>query len=114
MREVELKLEIRPEDVPRLLRSHELRELTSGRGQTRSLHSIYFDTPALDLARRGMALRVRRDGRKLVQTLKSRGPQRGAHFDRTEYEAPASAETPDLGLVPDPELRAELEAVQAG
>src|SRR5262245_1940256 len=114
MREIELKLEIRPEDVPRLLRSQELRELAAGRGQTRSLHSTYFDTPDLDLARAGMALRVRRDGRRRVQTLKARGPQRGAHFDRIEYEAPTSLEEPDLGLVPDPELRAQVEAALAG
>jgi inorganic triphosphatase YgiF len=114
MREIELKLEIRPEDVPRLLRSEPLGELAAGRAQTRSLHSVYFDSPDLALARAGMALRVRRDGRKLVQTLKARGPQRGAHFDRIEYEAPTSAEEPDLGLVPDPELRAQIEALLAG
>ena len=38
MREIELKLEIRPEDVPRLLGSPRLRALAAGRGQTRSLH----------------------------------------------------------------------------
>ncbi len=114
MREIELKLEIRPEDVPRLLRSEELRELAAGRGQTRSLHSVYFDTPELGLARHGMALRVRRDGRKRVQTLKARGPQRGAHFDRIEYEAVASAEEPDLGLIPDPDVRAQVEVAIAG
>jgi inorganic triphosphatase YgiF len=114
MREIELKLEIRPEDVQRLLRSPVLRELASGRGHTRSLHSVYFDTPELGLARAEMALRVRRDGRKLVQTLKARGPQRGAHFDRIEYEAPASGEEPDLELVPDPELRAQVQAALAG
>jgi len=114
MREIELKLEIRPEDVPRLLGSPELRALAAGRGRTRSLHSVYFDTPQLGLARHGMALRVRRDGRRLVQTLKARGPERGAHFDRIEYEAVASAEQPDLDLVPDPEARARALEAMAG
>jgi inorganic triphosphatase YgiF len=114
MREIELKLEIRPEDVARLLRSPELRELSAGRSQTRSLQTVYFDTPELGLARHGMALRVRRDGRKRLQALKARGPRRGAHFDRIEHEAVASREEPDLGLVPDPELRARVEAAIAG
>src|SRR5262245_4352943 len=114
MREIELKLEIDPEDLPRLLRSPELRALAAGRGQTRSLHSVYFDTHELALARQGMALRVRRDGRRLVQTLKARGPGRGAHFDRIEYEAVAAAEKPDLELVPDPEARARVREAMAG
>jgi len=114
MTEVELKLEIRPEDAPRLLRNRFLAEISEGRGRTRSLHTVYFDTPRLDLARLGMALRVRRDGRRLVQTLKLRGPQRGAHFDRLEVEAPAASEEPDLGLVPDPELRAQVAEAIAG
>jgi inorganic triphosphatase YgiF len=114
MREIELKLEIRPEDVPRLVASPRLRELAEGRARTRSLHTVYFDTPELALARQGMALRVRRDGRERVQTLKARGPQRGAHFDRIEHEASVSGEEPDLGLVPDPELRARIEAAIAG
>lgn len=114
MTEVELKLEIPPEHASRLLRSRLLRELGEGRSRTRSLHTLYFDTPKLDLARIGVALRVRRDGRRLVQTLKARGPQRGAHFDRLEFEAPSAAEEPDLGLVPDPELRRRVEEAIAG
>jgi inorganic triphosphatase YgiF len=61
-----------------------------------------------------MALRVRRDGRRRVQTLKARGPQRGAHFDRIEHEAAVSGEEPDLGLLPDPELRARALAAIGG
>jgi inorganic triphosphatase YgiF len=114
MREVELKLEIRPEDVRRLIQSPALRERAAGQAVTRSLRTVYFDTPDLGLARRGMALRVRRDGRRLVQTLKARGPQRGPHFDRIEYEAALATEEPDPGLVPDRELRAQIEAATAG
>ena len=106
VREVELKLEIDRDEVGRLLRSPRLGELAEGRGATHSLHTVYFDTPDLALAARGIALRVRRDGRRRVQTLKARGAERGAHFDRIEYEAPTRRDEPDLELVPDPALRA--------
>jgi triphosphatase len=114
MREVELKLEIDRDDVSRLQRSPRLRELGDGRGSTRSLHSVYFDTRELALAARGIALRVRRDGRRRVQTLKARGAEQGAHFDRIEYEAPTSRDEPDLALVPDPQLRARVVEALAG
>ena len=114
MTEIELKLCIDPEDAPRLLRSPLLRTLAEGRGRTRSLRTVYFDTPALDLAQLGMALRVRHDGQRLVQTLKARGPQRGAHFDRLELEAATTSEEPDLELIADPELRARVAEAIAG
>jgi len=113
-REIELKLELRPEDAARLLRSARLRPLAQGRAATRSLRTLYFDTRELALARQGIALRVRRDGRRLVQTLKARGTPRGAHFDRIELEAAATSEQPDLGLVPDAGLRARIEEAAAG
>lgn len=114
MKEVELKLEIRPEEAAVLLRSPLVRELACGRARTRSLHTVYFDTPELALARQGIALRVRRDGKRLVQTLKVRSALRGAHFDRLELEARTASEEPDLDLLPDPELRARVEAALAG
>jgi inorganic triphosphatase YgiF len=114
MTEVELKLAIDPDDASRLLRSPLVAELAQGPGRTRSLRTVYFDTPALDLARLGMALRVRRDGRRLVQTLKARGPQRGAHFDRLELEATTTSEEPDLALLSDPEQRARVAEAIAG
>lgn len=114
MREVELKLEIDRGDVSRLLRDPRLRERVQGRGTTRNLHSVYFDTRELALAARGIALRVRRDGRRRVQTLKARGAEQGAHFDRIEYESSTTRDEPDLELVPDPELRARVAEALAG
>jgi inorganic triphosphatase YgiF len=114
MNEVELKLAIHPDDSARLLRSPLVSKLAQGPGRARSLHTVYFDTPELELARLGMALRVRRDGRRLVQTLKARGPQRGAHFDRLELEATTTSEEPDLGLIADPELSARVAEAIAG
>src|SRR5262245_3898879 len=51
---------------------------------TARLHSIYFDTAELVLARHGVALRARRDGRRWEITLKWPGEVRGAMHARPE------------------------------
>ncbi|MDO4768804.1 MAG: CYTH domain-containing protein [Brachymonas sp.] len=43
--------------------------------QTQALRSIYYDTPALELARQGMGLRLRQQGDAWVQTLKLKPPK---------------------------------------
>jgi inorganic triphosphatase YgiF len=90
--EIELKLRVRPEDLRRL---SALPALASSRGTTRTLESVYFDTPDLQLRRSGTVLRVRRDGKRYLQTLKSAG--KGAALqNREESETPISGERPDL------------------
>jgi inorganic triphosphatase YgiF len=68
----------------------------------RSAHEVttYFDTPAGDLARKGLSLRVRRRGLRQVQTLKLRGAHSGA-FVRDEWEWPIRTEAPNLDLLTD-------------
>ena len=63
--EVELKLLLAPSDVAVL---DLLQRYAVSKPRTRRLTSTYFDTPALDLHRHGLELRVRRDGRQWVQT----------------------------------------------
>lgn len=97
MQEIELKLQIPPQArtaVEKALR---------GRGsppQTMRLVAAYFDTPDRRLARAGMALRVRREGRQWVQTVKAGGPNA---LQRLEHNAPRRAPAggaiaPDLSL----------------
>jgi inorganic triphosphatase YgiF len=84
--EIELKLAIASEHVPLLARSPTLRAAVRGRPVTRATHSTYFDTSDRALRRAGMALRLRRDGRRWIQTLKTAGRVEGGLHARDEFE----------------------------
>ncbi len=68
MAEQELKLH-----VPKQGRAGVEKELLRGRVQRVHLQAYYFDTPARDLVRAKIALRLRREGEQWVQTLKMPG-----------------------------------------
>lgn len=59
-----------PATLQRLRRHAVVRSLARGRSRTRRLSSTYYDTPDGFLRRAGMALRLRRDGAAVTQTLK--------------------------------------------
>ncbi len=86
--ESELKLRVKAEHFEQLKR--ELRPYQITKPVTRRLHNVYFDTPALDLHNRKMALRLRRVGGKWLQTLKGGGSVvAGLHRrDEEEIEVP--------------------------
>jgi len=107
-REVELKLAVSSQDLRRLQRHPLVQRFSQGRAVTRTLDSVYFDTPESALARAGFGLRIRRSGPHRVQTLKGEGSAAGGLFERAEYEAPVEGAEPDLALVPDAALRARL------
>jgi triphosphatase len=64
--------------------------------ESRALTSTYFDTDKGALRRAGLALRVRRDGGRFVQTLKSAGD--GA-FSRGEWETEVKGPGVDLAAL---------------
>lgn len=90
-RELELKLEIDPNQADRL-RSMPMLE---GRSQAERLTSTYFDTPKGKLKRNGWALRVRRQGNAWVQAAKKTGNGPGL-FEREEWEAEVKGPEPEL------------------
>jgi inorganic triphosphatase YgiF len=92
------------------LRRHPLlRALAAGGRATRSeLHGVYWDTPNLDLAEAGVALRMRRVGANAVQTLESRAGVGLAAAVSRESDALVASARPNLDAIPDPELRASL------
>ena len=67
-REVELKLAVDPADLPALSR------LLGPEAPAQRLESVYYDTEGLRLARAGFGLRVRRQGRRQIQTINTQGP----------------------------------------
>lgn len=85
--EIELKLAIDPSAIDLLRNAEPLARVVPLRTR---LDAIYLDTPSRDLRDRGMALRLRREGRHWVQTLKvgGDGPS-SALMARVEWQAPA-------------------------
>lgn len=86
--ETELKLAIAPGAVAGLARHPAVVACKRGRARTARLVSVYYDTADDWLAQQGVALRLRRDGRRWVQTVK--GPQAGSSAGgmstRAEFE----------------------------
>lgn len=91
--ELELKLEFAPDDRQRLEASLPPALFA---GTTRRLVSTYFDTPERDLRRLGYSLRVRRDGRKRIQTLKAEGAGFAGLFARPERERRIVGDVPQF------------------
>ncbi|MDD5328840.1 MAG: CHAD domain-containing protein [Sulfuricella sp.] len=94
--EIELKLLIDPADVPRLRRHPLLKALCPAGPKARKLSSTYFDTDDFLLKNRDIALRVRRDGRRWIQTVKGGGSVRAGLHQRDEWEAPVAHNQPDF------------------
>ncbi len=70
MHEIELKLLLDARQE-RLLRTGDaVRRAAAGAARTRELHSVYYDTADGALKRAGIAVRLRREGRRWVQTVK--------------------------------------------
>lgn len=106
-----LRLTLAAEDAPRLRRHPLLAALGEGRRATRSaLHQVYWDTPDLDVAACGLALRMHRAGQQSVQVVETPDGVGLAGAVRREHHALLPGDRPDLALVPDLDCRARLAA----
>ncbi|MGK6323682.1 CHAD domain-containing protein [Sphingomonas sp. DT-51] len=93
--EVELKLELDAEHLNALSASHALAGVPA---QDREQFSTYFDTPNQNLRAEGFSLRVRRTGRRHVQTIKTNASAAAGMFARSEWEQDVVAPEPELGI----------------
>jgi inorganic triphosphatase YgiF len=91
--EVELKLELMPQDVARF---RALPLLAAPAGPARPQISTYYDTPEGHIRKAGYSLRIRRKGRRYIQTLKAKGIDAGGFSARAEWEQRISG--PDLDM----------------
>lgn len=105
--EIELKLDARARDVSRLARALEAR---GGCAPTRArLVNTYYDTSDHALARLGLALRVREQNGRFVQTVKSADPSGMPQLARGEWEDPIAGPQPDLqAAVSGPQLPRDI------
>jgi inorganic triphosphatase YgiF len=132
--ETELKLLLPPEAVAGILRQPALRNLIRAQAHPHAegeglngnavlpqdlpgdapvlkqrLVAVYFDTPDKWLAEHGMALRIRRIGRKRIQTLKAPATGPGGLQNYQELETEVTQDRPLLAAVTDAKLRRRLE-----
>ena len=99
MSEVELKLSAAAKDFAVLKDLPHFHELLGDPISVGTLQATYYDTPRFELRDAGVTLRVRRDGDRFTQTVKSL-PQPGA-IERGEWEQAVSSLTPDLDALPE-------------
>ncbi|WP_407313396.1 inorganic triphosphatase [Pseudomonas sp. nanlin1] len=85
-KETEIKLRVSRETLA-ALRDHPLLKKRNKSGwERRELFNQYFDTPERDLAAAKVALRLRKDGEEVIQTLKTRGQSVAGLSERNEYD----------------------------
>lgn len=104
--EIELKLAL-PEDAQRVFLRHPLLRQASHK-QAYRLTNLYYDTPTLDLRKRGIALRLRAQGKFWLQSVKCAGNRVGGLSARPEWEGPYGGHF-DFAAIDDAKVRAWLE-----
>ena len=114
-KETEIKLRASRETLA-ALQTHPLLKKRSKSGwETSELSNQYFDTEARDLAGAKVALRLRKDGEQIIQTLKSRGQSVAGLSERNEWDWYLSKAKLDLKKLDDscwPAALAELDKKQ--
>ena len=108
--ETELKLELDCDDMSSIAMLPWLNALADGPGSREQLESVYYDTGGFDLRDKGVSLRLRRVGGRMVQTIKAKANGKGgtkgnnSPFARAEWEHEIAAghagtsPAPDLSL----------------
>ena len=107
-RELELKLELTREELQRVRAHPALGNLAVGEPITRTLRSIYFDTPDYRLRALGISFRLRSEGDSWLQTVEA-GTTGANGTTRDEAEGAVERPEPDLQLIPNGRIRRKVE-----
>lgn len=102
--EIELKLRVAPNVKQRLSEHPDIQTNLFGEPYTRSLISIYYDTPDLNLLDAGLSLRVRSMAGGWFQAVKSTGHSVGGLHQRLEWEDLLTKNEPDFDKIKEPHL----------
>jgi triphosphatase len=113
LHEIELKLV--PQEPAGAIWSRVARAgLADSKRGTRTLRGVYYDTSDLRLKKAGIALRIRRVGRKWVQTVKIGRKIEGGLSQALELEAPVRDDRIDFDAISDVGVRRTIFEVTAG
>lgn len=111
--EIELKLEVEPETLDKVLAHPLLQAEAHDSPVTQDLHSTYFDTPDQGLRKAGISLRIRRNGNRRIQTIKAARSSSGVALARSEWEHEVESEDPDYTRVRGSALKPVMELREA-
>ena len=110
--ELELKLELTPNELQRIAADPGLEPLTVGKPETHTLRSIYYDTPDHQLRAQGISLRLRSSDRgQWVQTIKAGNAVINGVSHRKELETSIAAPELDLETISNRKVRRKIEHV---
>lgn len=104
VREIELKLELDQAAHDAMKRAGSIEGFTADRAVTKTLQSIYFDTPDQSLRKAKISLRVRKSGRSWVQTVKIGTGIVAGLSSPIEAEHPVRGRALDFSVIEDPDV----------
>jgi inorganic triphosphatase YgiF len=103
--ETELKLALEDTTAEQLQAQAEIVSHAVGSPRQRQVDSVYFDTGRLSLLKRGIALRLRRDGDRWLQTVKTSGSTSAGLHQRGEWETAIDGKHLQLNRFDQPQLK---------
>src|SRR5690606_3238394 len=97
--ETEIKLRISQSTLAQLQHSQLLNPQGNAVWRELALENTYFDSPNFELAAAKVALRIRKDGDQLIQTLKTKGTSVAGLSERNEWDWLIEQPQLDLALL---------------